>query len=870
MAEINGFGIDSQIKARANELLKSKEKQNLAKDDLEILWQYTKAEENIQLPADLTDEQVLEMMDTLDNENNTAKISYRLFMNWLKDKIGGSSAETPSTPPSVEPSTPEVSTPEVSVPETPSQPEVEEPTVETPEVEEPTVETPEVEEPEVSTPEPPTSVITPSPVVPNQPAATELTYVRLMPNGSTTIEVNGQSYTIKNSSSTINNIAYRFDGTSVVVEGNNVSVMSNQDKNTADNIKVLGNNNVVDLGEGDDIVEIEGECNMIYGGDGNDFIKMRGNYNSADMSLGNDTVWMAGNKNIAHGQGGEDKFFAIGAGNTFYGQDGTDASYYNETEGVGNEFEIGKGHEFRVENKITDAKDFEDWAKRNEPDGPPYTQLPEALEGHEVRAYDDNTYTDKYEEEPLYYTEYRDIAYRELDAKTSYNNITGEGNVATFKDDGTENQNITFNPDGSVVVKQGNETININAAELKYYDKDGNIVANPGNMQAILEKLATGTLSVGNANGAINPAKPEFDRPVIDLPVIENPCFVKVDDETGIISAQYSTYLTHTQCGGTMLRYTIHPDGTLVAVGNMTGGPMGGVSYTGTVDDADFYNVETGESIEKPESLVELANMLASGEILIRNMQRESIIEAEKSEYTETIDGNVTQRTYSDDNGNKTATTSYDSSLNTGKLQIGVENIVIAADGTIKHHTGMIGGGPNVHTLEPDNVEFFNVETGEAVNRPSSTQELLHLLATGEIDFKSKSVLPEATEGHIISKLNDEYYSDSYTANGVTYTDVKDLQYRNSYAQIIENPTSGETSMVKYNYAVTAEGNTMYTIDKDGNLNIKNLAFDNTYFTSEVRYADKAGTIVSNLSTQEILLGLATGQLVVVLNDGTS
>ena len=470
MAEVNGFGIDSQIKARANELLKSKEKQNLSKADLEVLWEYTKAEENINLPGDLTDEQVIEMMDTLDNENNTVKISYRLFTNWLKDTLGNSSGTMAQPSQPTTPSVPSESTPPVAgAPTTP---------------ETPTVPSTPVTAPNVSA-----------------PTTSEVKYLRIMPNASQTVEINGQSYTVTNTSSTINNVAYSFDGNNVVLEGSNVTVTSNQGKDAADNVKVLGNNNIVDLGEGDDNVEIEGEGNMIYGGEGNDFIKMRGKNNTADMSIGDDTVWMAGNKNIAHGQGGGDKFYAIGAGNTFYGQDGTDASYYNETEGVGNEFEIGKGHEFRVENKITDAKDFEDWAKRNEPDGPPYTQLPEALDGHEVRAYDDNTYTDKYEEEPMYYTEYRDIAYRELDAKTSYNNVTGEGSVLKYNDDGTESQNIAFNKDGSAVIKQNGETFNISKIALVFYDSEGKIVANPGSIQAILEKLATGVLTLGDADG---------------------------------------------------------------------------------------------------------------------------------------------------------------------------------------------------------------------------------------------------------------------------------------------------------------------------------------------------------------------------------
>ena len=517
---MNVNGIDPNLQAQANKYLQSKDKVDHSKEELEVLWEYTKLSNEITLPSDISDEDVLALFDTLDNAGNTAKVSTRLLLNAIKDgavpKVDGGTSNAPS---------------------------VNAPTVNTPTVDSPAVDSPVVDSPAVDNDDPASSLF-PIPddtttddtvaedktdsTVNNTPSAsgttntpsdaTELKYARLMPDGTTTIAINGQSVTVANKSTTLNNIAYYYDGTNIVIEGSDISVVSGTG-DAADNVKVLGNNNTVDLGEGDDNVEVEGQGNMIYGGAGNDFIKMRGNYNTADMSADNDTVWMAGNYNIAHGQGGGDNFFAIGAKNTFYGQDGTDASYYNETEGVGNEFEIGKGHEFRVENKITDAKDFEDWAKRNEPDGPPYTQLPEALDGHEVRAYDDNTYTDKYEEEPMYYTEYRDIAYRELDAKTSYNNVTGEGSVLKYNDDGTESQNISFNKDGSAVVKSGQETVNIAASDIVYYDAQGNVVANPGNMQAILEKLATGVLTIGG-NGSVDdtPSTPSTpDTP--DVPV---------------------------------------------------------------------------------------------------------------------------------------------------------------------------------------------------------------------------------------------------------------------------------------------------------------------------------------------------------------
>lgn len=329
-------------------------------------------------------------------------------------------------------------------------------------------------------------------------ADVQKTYDRLLPKQTKTIEVDGKSYTLENASKTANNFVYYVENGTLVVEGSDLKITADANTKINDDIKFMGNRNTIDVGDGDDIVEVEGDMNMIYGGAGNDFIKMRGDYNTTDMSDGDDTVWMAGDNNVAMGQKGADNFFAIGNENTFFGQDGVDASYYNETEGI--------GHEFRVEDKITDATDFEDWVNGNDDDdGPPYVNPPEAPEGHEVRAYDDNTYTDKYEEDPLYYTEYRDIAYRELDAKTTENKVTGEGSVLKYNDDGAESSNISIGADGSVTVKADDKSTTISKDDVVYYDQNGNAVSNPGTLADILEKLATGKLTVGNKDGVVTP-----------------------------------------------------------------------------------------------------------------------------------------------------------------------------------------------------------------------------------------------------------------------------------------------------------------------------------------------------------------------------
>ena len=158
---------------------------------------------------------------------------------------------------------------------------------------------------------------------------------------------------------------------------------------------------------------------------------------------------------------------------------------------------------FELRETITDGTDFENWVngEDEEIDGPPYNEPPKPLDGHEVRAYDDNTYTDKYEKEPIYYTEYRDIAYRELSVMTEENKETGEGVVTRYDDNGAESTKISINKDGSVVIKSGEQTTTIAKDDVTFYDKEGNVVTNTGSLEATLEKLATGQIDVGDKNG---------------------------------------------------------------------------------------------------------------------------------------------------------------------------------------------------------------------------------------------------------------------------------------------------------------------------------------------------------------------------------
>lgn len=512
--------IDPNLQMQAEQLLKSNVKADHSQEELEVLWEYKKQTEDFDL-GDLTDADIIAHLDMLDNEKNSLKTAWRMLENDLKE------GDIPKADVSATPDTPAApSEPQAPV-ETPTTPVVPDDTVSDDVNNGPFV-VPDADDTLVTSPNPPvventpvedttandtpavdTPVAAPEAATPkeNTPNANEKVFLSLYPKGSQTIEINGKTYTVENQSKTSNTFSYYMNGDTLCVEGHFLKVSSNDDN--ADNVKVVGNSNTVDMKAGDDLLEVEGDMNMIYAGEGNDFIKVRGDMNSVDLGVDADTVWIAGNNNMAHGGDNVqlnkidgDNFFAMGAKNSLFGQEGTDAAYYNTTDAVEGMFTAGVGQELRIEETITDGSDFEDWVHGDDDnDGPPYNTLPDALDGHEVRAYDDNTYTDKYEKEPVYYTEYRDIAYRELDVMTTQNKETGEGTVIDYNEDGAEASKITLNPDGSIVVNAGDMSATIPADEATFYDSEGNVVANTGSLESTLEKLATGKLFVGDKNG---------------------------------------------------------------------------------------------------------------------------------------------------------------------------------------------------------------------------------------------------------------------------------------------------------------------------------------------------------------------------------
>ncbi len=154
------------------------------------------------------------------------------------------------------------------------------------------------------------------------------------------------SYTIKNYATEINNnpfvstrtISYDIvdvtvDGKTtkqLVVKGDYISVIADNGQN--DNVKIIGNNNYLDLGDGEDSLYAEGNYNMLFGGISADFISVKGDNNDvygdslADMQDKNDsdTIIVEGSGNMVSGSRGDDNITLIGDSFKAFGGDGDD------------------------------------------------------------------------------------------------------------------------------------------------------------------------------------------------------------------------------------------------------------------------------------------------------------------------------------------------------------------------------------------------------------------------------------------------------------------------------------------------------------------------------------------------------------------
>ena len=740
-------------------------------------------------------------------------------------------------------------------------------------------------EPETTTPNAsnPSTTAPNTATTPEVPSADKKVFIQLYPKATQTLEINGKTYVIDNQSKTSNNFAYYMDGDTLVIEGSDLKVAASGDTEINDDVKVMGNRNSVDMKKGADTLEIEGDMNMIYGGEGNDFIKVRGDMNSADMSADNDTIWIAGNNNQAHGQGGDDNFFAMGATNVLYGMDNTDAAYYNSTDAVDGVFKAGAGQELRIENKITDGKPFEDWVHGNEDeDGPPYNDIPKPLDGHEVRAYDNNTYTDKYEKEPIYYTEYRDIAYRELDVLTTQNKETGEGTVTKFDDNGVESSKVVLNPDGSASVNVGGEVTTIAKDEVTYYDENGKVVTNPGSLEATLTKLATGQLSIGDKSGVIvtdtkenNISEPELKKPEVTIPSVSTPEEDYVEDETpfatrteenGIITTTYELESgkviveedTNNNTGklvsddGTSIDFTANGD--IIVKRNITGLNL----FKYEPDNIEFYNPKTNEVVARPETLAELMNEIAAGNISFKS---KSALPKEKEGHTiKQVDDKYYTDTYEKDG--VTVTEYKDLQYRTTYAKMSVDNKTGEASYTKMNHSVTAEGNTTYTIDDAGNLSIKNalIEVKMNINEYS----LENKYGNVESHMSAETTIFKLMTGEFkIVEYRDPYkYNLSSTEIAEDGTIIKVYKRNDGYAPMTTryNPSTGEASFSgEYQYiGFNADGSVVKATYDNGGGTMSMIGgpyLAGKLNADEIAYVDvKTGELIKDTSDFSVLL----------------
>ena len=141
------------------------------------------------------------------------------------------------------------------------------------------------------------------------------------------IVVDGKSYTVKNYATENNNnpfistrhISYEVVDIEVngemqkqlVVKGDFISVVA--DDGQDDNVKIIGNDSYLDLGDGSDYLEAKGTRNMLFGGIGKDFIKVEGSQNVINGDIegkadfdDSDVIEVIGEDNVVIGGNGID------------------------------------------------------------------------------------------------------------------------------------------------------------------------------------------------------------------------------------------------------------------------------------------------------------------------------------------------------------------------------------------------------------------------------------------------------------------------------------------------------------------------------------------------------------------------------------
>ena len=116
----------------------------------------------------------------------------------------------------------------------------------------------------------------------------------------------------------------------LVVEGDYISVVA--DNGQDDNVKIIGSNNYLDLGDGEDSLYAEGNYNLLFGGISADLIVVKGDNNNvygdsmADMQSKDDgdRIIVEGSGNMVSGSRGNDVITLIGDSFKAFGGDGDD------------------------------------------------------------------------------------------------------------------------------------------------------------------------------------------------------------------------------------------------------------------------------------------------------------------------------------------------------------------------------------------------------------------------------------------------------------------------------------------------------------------------------------------------------------------
>ena len=147
------------------------------------------------------------------------------------------------------------------------------------------------------------------------------------------------TYTIKNYVTEENNnpfvstrtISYDIVNGQLVVKGDFISVKA--DNGQDDNVKIVGSNNLLDMGDGDDTIYADDNChyNLIFGGIGKDYINVKGNNNKVYGDNINvmdkddsDTIIVNGSNNVVSGGKGDDDITLIGDSFRAFGNEGND------------------------------------------------------------------------------------------------------------------------------------------------------------------------------------------------------------------------------------------------------------------------------------------------------------------------------------------------------------------------------------------------------------------------------------------------------------------------------------------------------------------------------------------------------------------